>query len=270
MSYVSQGQPTVVQFSGSNITLSCKSTKTQGDLANNIYWYKNHQMLQISGKMTYASPNNPTNHSIVISNITKSNSGNYLGIKLSVEGQGLLVIGQKVTIENKVTRNQFPSFIPNIFPESNFEPCNFTGNDSQIWCTTDYRKGSLLVSSVPVTNEHLTFHKNWNLWKLALSYSNEPVISCVAPPYALLIGSINLTNSSNGGYDISCTNCVFNSCIFPSAETQSILILKQPMYVMVPVHVNEPWYQNTGVQAWVGLSTASQRRRRFTGWLIVR
>ncbi|TEA32037.1 hypothetical protein DBR06_SOUSAS52610005, partial [Sousa chinensis] len=68
---------------------------------------------------------------------------------------------------------------------------------------------------------------------------------------------------------ISCVNCTFSSCMFPSAGTQSVLILKQPIYVMVPVHLREPWYEDTGVQAWVEVSKALQRRRRFLGWLIV-
>ena len=38
---------------------------------------------------------------------------------------------------------------------------------------------------------------------------------------------------------------------------------------MVPVHLREPWYEDTGVQAWVELSKALQRRRRFIGWLTV-
>ncbi|TKC48079.1 hypothetical protein EI555_010494, partial [Monodon monoceros] len=146
----------------------------------------------------------------------------------------------------------------------NGQPINIRGRISY---ASPLRDSSITITKV--TDRFITFQKNWDIWKLALTYSNTPVITCVAPPYTLLIGSINIVNSSKGGYNISCVNCIFSSCMFPSAGTQSVLILKQPMYVMVPVHLKEPWYENTGVQAWVELSKALQRGRRFIGWLIV-
>ncbi|XP_023978976.1 endogenous retrovirus group K member 7 Env polyprotein-like [Physeter macrocephalus] len=206
---------------------------------------------------------------LTITKVTGEDSGNYFCMKRLPGGQGVLIAGHKVTILNRKSKNQFPPFMTVNFPESNFECCNASWNNNQIWCTIDYTKGSVLISSIPVIDRFITFQKNWDIWKLALTYSNMPVITCVAPPYTLLIGSINIVNSSKGGYNISCVNCIFGSCMFPSAGAQSVLILKQPMYVMVPVHLKEPWYENTGVQAWVELSKALQGRRRFIGWLIV-
>ncbi len=189
-------------------------------------------------------------------------------MKRLLGGQGILIAGRKVTMLNRKSKNQLPPLTTVNFPGSNFEHCNASWNNNQIWCTIDYTKVSILISSIPIIDRFITFQKNRDIWKLALTYSNTPVITCVAPPYTLLFGSINIGNSSKGGYNISCVNCIFSSCMFPSAGTQSVLILKQPMYVMVPVHLREPWYEDTGVQAWVEVSKALQRRR-FLGWLIV-
>ncbi|XP_069396405.1 endogenous retrovirus group K member 6 Env polyprotein [Delphinus delphis] len=260
------GSPGILHFTGTNITLACPATSQREDLKDTIIWYKNGQPINIRGRISYASPLRDS--SITITKVTGEDSGNYFCMKHLSGEQGILIAEHKVTILNRKSKNQFPPFMTVNFPESNFERCNASWNN-QIWCTVDYTKGSVLISSIPVIDRFITFQKNWDIWKLALTYSNTHVITCVAPPYTLLIGSVNIVNSSKGGYNISCVNCIFSSCMFPSAGTQSVLILKQPLYVMVPVHLKEPWYENTGVQAWVDLSKALRRARRFLGWLIV-
>ncbi|TKC34858.1 hypothetical protein EI555_016455, partial [Monodon monoceros] len=123
--------------------------------------------------------------------VTGEDSGNYFCMKRLLGGQVILIAGHKVTILNRKSKNQFPPFMTINFPESNFERCNASWNNNQIWCTIDYTKGSTLISSTPVIDRFITLQKNWDIWKTALTYSNTPVITCVAPPYTLLIGSIN-------------------------------------------------------------------------------
>ena len=180
-----------------------------------MHWYKDHQLINIQERITRVNPKDPFNHSILIKNSQPSDSGHYLCVESSTGGQGTLLVGHQVTVVSRHSPGRLPSFIPTAFPQSSFKVCNSTWTNSQIWCTLSFEGGFILVSSIPVLNNGLVFHKNWEVWELALSYSYQPVIMCVGPPYALLMGNIYIVPLLTGGYNITCHNCIFVAVCCP-------------------------------------------------------
>jgi hypothetical protein len=96
-----------------------------------------------------------------------------------------------------------------------------------------------------------------DIWKLRAatatidltSHSGSSVIkgfqACVQLPLALLAGSINI--SRNGTiFDISCSHCNLTSCV-DSYINDSLLVIKQSPYILVPTNFMESWYHDRGL-----------------------
>ncbi|KAL0628439.1 LOW QUALITY PROTEIN: envelope glycoprotein [Plecturocebus cupreus] len=94
------------------------------------------------------------------------------------------------------------------------------------------------------------------------------VQACVASPYALLYGDIKIAEN-NGHYSITCSACTLTNCldstVFP---TPVILIVHQPPYVMLPVNISGPWYDEKALQVFNQMRDLIIRPKRFIGLLI--
>ncbi|XP_074243844.1 endogenous retrovirus group K member 25 Env polyprotein-like [Saimiri boliviensis] len=100
------------------------------------------------------------------------------------------------------------------------------------------------------------------------SHSQHYVQACVASPYALLYGHINISVSS-GHYHISCPSCTLTNCIDSSIfPAHTILVVHQPPYVMLPVNVSGPWYDEYSLQILHDIRDLIVRPKRFLGILI--
>ncbi|KAL0611424.1 Gag-Pro polyprotein [Plecturocebus cupreus] len=79
----------------------------------------------------------------------------------------------------------------------------------------------------------------------SISYPTRHTIytqSCVASPYAIIAGNVSITRAS-GSYSIYCENCILTNCIDSSLfPVHTLLLVHQPPYVMLPVNVSGPWY----------------------------
>jgi hypothetical protein len=91
------------------------------------------------------------------------------------------------------------------------------------------------------------------------------ITACISPPYLLLKGHVMIAEHSNRTpypcYDIL-TNCINNS---RPLDQKTILIVKQPAFVMLPVQINGTWCDNPGVQALLEIKKALTRCRRVVG-----
>ncbi|XP_059944247.1 uncharacterized protein LOC132482995 [Mesoplodon densirostris] len=133
------GSPGILRFTATNITLACRATSRREDLKDTITCYKNGQPINIRGRISYASPLRDS--AITIAKVTGEDSGNYFCMKRLLGGQGILMAGHMVTILKRKSKTQFPPFMTINFPGSNFECCNASWDNNQIWCTIDYTRG---------------------------------------------------------------------------------------------------------------------------------
>ncbi|XP_064221661.1 endogenous retrovirus group K member 19 Env polyprotein-like [Aotus nancymaae] len=100
------------------------------------------------------------------------------------------------------------------------------------------------------------------------SPSYHYVKACVAAPYALFYGSINITYAS-GQYFISCSSCTLTNCLDSSAfPTPTILVVHQPPYVMLPVNISGPWYDECSLQILHQIRDLVIHPKRFIGLLV--
>ncbi|KAL0619328.1 hypothetical protein AAY473_012009 [Plecturocebus cupreus] len=94
------------------------------------------------------------------------------------------------------------------------------------------------------------------------------VQACVASPYAFLYGDIKIAEN-NEHYSITCSACTLTNCldstVFP---TPVILIVHQPPYVMLPVNISGPWYDEKVLQVFNQIRDLMIRPKRFIGLLI--
>ncbi|KAL0615970.1 envelope glycoprotein, partial [Plecturocebus cupreus] len=94
------------------------------------------------------------------------------------------------------------------------------------------------------------------------------VQACVASPYALLYGDIKIAEN-NGHYSVTCSACTLTNCldstVFPAPV---ILIVHQPPYVMLPVNISGPWYDEKALQVLNQMRDLMIRPKRFIGLLI--
>jgi hypothetical protein len=92
------------------------------------------------------------------------------------------------------------------------------------------------------------------------------ITACISPPYLLLTGHVMIAKCSNRipypYYDI---NCINNS---RPLDQKRILIVKQPAFVMLPVQINDTWYDNPGVQALLEVEKVLTRYKRVIGLII--
>lgn len=68
---------------------------------------------------------------------------------------------------------------------------------------------------------------------------------------------------------ISPVQIVFlTNCLSPDIEVRAVIILQQPPYLMLPVHLSEPWYDDVGLLTLKQATDLLQRPRRFISALI--
>jgi hypothetical protein len=89
---------------------------------------------------------------------------------------------------------------------------------------------------------------------------------CVQHPFALLAGSINI--SRNGTiFDIACSNCNLTSSV-DNYINDSLLIVKQSPYILIPTNFMGPWYQDRGLQVVKEIKSLLLREKRCEGLLM--
>ena len=96
--------------------------------------------------------------------------------------------------------------------------------------------------------------------------------SCVMSPFAILypgdIGTMNIT--TNGFvYNISCKNCFLTNCINSTMSPNVFLIVRQPPYVLLPVNLSLPWYEDPALFALEQTVRSLSRPKRFITGLIL-
>ncbi|XP_054569932.1 endogenous retrovirus group K member 7 Env polyprotein-like isoform X1 [Eptesicus fuscus] len=105
-------------------------------------------------------------------------------------------------------------------------------------------------------------NKNWT----ASSWTVN-VTACVPEPYALLVGKVNISHQSQT-FNVTCVNCLLTNCIANVPWGEQVVVLHQPAFVMVPVNLSEPWYNDHSLQVWREVTSALSRPRRFIRLLI--
>ncbi|XP_069903029.1 endogenous retrovirus group K member 25 Env polyprotein-like [Globicephala melas] len=110
--------------------------------------------------------------------------------------------------------------------------------------------------------ENKTYYQS-QLWRLPLTTRKIMLIratthaeeyyvqTCVTSPYSLL-----LSNDSeklqimqyNMRFYITCQQCILTTCIVPEMNVSTIMVLKRPAYIMLPVALNESWYTDIGAE----------------------
>jgi hypothetical protein len=118
--------------------------------------------------------------------------------------------------------------------------------------------------SVTVFPNNLTF-------SLDSSNSNHPLkfsATCVRPPYAFLISSLNfsVTASQMLGH-IQCKNCTSWACI-NSSVTSPFLIMHHPPFAWLPITLNHTWTGENGLALLHLVLEQNHCPMRFLGALI--
>lgn len=67
------------------------------------------------------------------------------------------------------------------------------------------------------------------------------VLACTSPPYALLVGKINIT-MFGVRFSVTCYKCNSINHASDIVEGISVMAFHQPSFDMIPVNVSEPWY----------------------------
>lgn len=100
------------------------------------------------------------------------------------------------------------------------------------------------------------------VWKLAASTGKAAGQSSPSKPvcplkgtllawfkmlYVLLVGEIKV--SMNGiVFDVSFPDCILTNCVSQVDDHTHVLVLKQPSFVTLPVHGNDPWIDDKNLQ----------------------
>ncbi|XP_054551864.1 uncharacterized protein LOC119253243 isoform X2 [Talpa occidentalis] len=83
------------------------------------------------------------------------------------------------------------------------------------------------------------------------SVNASTVGTCVGPPYTLLVEGPRLLTITyhHHVFHVNCTDCILTNCITSvgSLSKATFVILHQPPYVMLPVSLQQPWYDNIGL-----------------------
>ncbi|KAL0623392.1 envelope glycoprotein [Plecturocebus cupreus] len=69
------------------------------------------------------------------------------------------------------------------------------------------------------------------------------LMACVPSPYVIITGEVNVT-PHGGEFYVSCITCNLTPCVSTYNKGQSLLVLKQPVYVMIPVNLTEEWCED--------------------------
>lgn len=103
---------------------------------------------------------------------------------------------------------------------------------------------------------------------------NYDIISasaCVTYPYALLVGLPQLIKIEKRGstFHISCSSCRLTNCLDPSAYDHTMVLVKRPPYVLLPVDIgDEPWFDDSAIQT-IKYASGLIRAKRFVAAIIL-
>jgi hypothetical protein len=77
------------------------------------------------------------------------------------------------------------------------------------------------------------------------------------------IDTVKCTTEREPYFEIRCEHCILTNYINNSQplDQRRILIVKQRAFVMLPVHVNDTWYDNPGMQALLEIEKALLEKR---------
>lgn len=94
---------------------------------------------------------------------------------------------------------------------------------------------------------------------------NVSILACVPEPYVLLVGNFSV-NLSNSIYNLSCSDCNITNCVTQGIE--SVVILKQPSFVMLPVKLSQPWHKEKSEAVLEKIVSELNRSKRFIGMMV--
>ncbi|KAL0586425.1 LOW QUALITY PROTEIN: envelope glycoprotein, partial [Plecturocebus cupreus] len=193
-----------------------------------------------------------------------------------------------IKVSDNISSLQFPKI-----KRERCKPSNESLDPSPPWklcCPTQKQALSYTLSTMPGGWNTPIFttpsgHVHSSLWKLftaiipsfvhagfrSTSYPARHAVyvqACVASPYALFCGDIKIAEN-NGHYSITYFACILTNCldstVFP---TPVILIVHQPPYVMLPVNISGPWYDEKALQVLNQMRDLMIRPKQFIGLLI--
>ena len=70
-------------------------------------------------------------------------------------------------------------------------------------------------------------------------------------------------------YDVTCNNCTLTNCIRGITNQTRVLVLRHPVFVMVPVKINGSWYDERGLELWREVEGALMHYHRGIGLIIL-
>ena len=84
------------------------------------------------------------------------------------------------------------------------------------------------------------------------SNSTYSILACLPSPYVFLFTNdskrLNVYMNYSGGPNIvTCEQCMLSSCLTPQYNVCSLVVLKHPPYLMIPVTVPNYWNDNYGL-----------------------
>ncbi|XP_061000121.1 endogenous retrovirus group K member 6 Env polyprotein-like [Dama dama] len=134
---------------------------------------------------------------------------------------------------------------------------------TEIWkLLAAFRTDGSLLRTGGKTKGVLSWRAYW--WNETWRYPR----ACVPYPFMILVGSVTLSKNA-GLYHVHCFNCTLTNCIRGMENNSGALIVKQPPFVMMPVNLTEPWYEESGLELWNKVRTALARPRRGIGLIIL-
>ena len=131
-------------------------------------------------------------------------------------------------------------------------------------------------------HENKTYYQS-QLWRLPLTTHKITLVratthveqyyvqTCVSSPYSLLLSNDSeklQIVQNNMRFYITCQQCILTTCIVPEMNVSTIIVLKRPAYIMLPVALNESWYTDIGAEI-VRQVGELMRPKRFVATLIL-
>ena len=175
-------------------------------------------------------------------------------------------------------------------PENNYRQylkyaANYAWNESMIPSQIKVNRWNSHGWVAPIytfTNNNETSFQP-QLWRLPLATSSiilrRPNVqenkyfiqACVTSPYSILL--TNKTEKlqiikNNGRFFITCDECALTTCVNSNMNIKTIMLLKRPAYIMLPVSLSEPWYTDTGAEI-IKQVRELMRPKRFVATLIL-
>ena len=70
-------------------------------------------------------------------------------------------------------------------------------------------------------------------------------------------------------FNVLCPDYILTNCISQVDDHTHVLMLKQPSFVMLPLHANDPWFNDKGLQVIKEIKKALSREKRVAELVIV-